>query len=104
MTIPTANRSLGTPQGVIILPLEIMILQADGLRTHDRKILIPIQWLDVPAIHVIGTHPLIHRPDVPAIHGIGIQTRIHPPDVPWVHILVPGIQALRHLRRSRLES
>ena len=102
MTIPTANRSLGTPQGVIILPLEIP--QADAQRTHDTKILIPMQWLYVQAIHVIGTHNLIHQPDVPAIHGIGIQTRIHLPYLQWVHILVPGLQALRHLRRSRLES
>ena len=102
MTIPTANCSLGTPQGVIILPSEIP--QADGQRTHDTKILIPIQWLDVPAIHVIGTHTLIHRPDVAAIRGIGIQTGMHRPDILWVHIQVPGIQALRHLRRSRLES
>ena len=87
---------------MIILPSEIP--QAAGLRTHDAKILIPIRWLDVRVIHVIGTHTLIHLLDVPAIHGIGIQTRIHPPDVQWVHILVPGIQALRHLRRSRLES
>ena len=100
MTIPTANRSLGTPQGVIILPSEIF--QADGQRTHDTKILIPIQWLDIAAIHVIRTHTLIHRPDIPAIHGIAIQTWIHQPDVSWVPI--PGIQALCHLRRSRLES
>ena len=102
MTIPTANRSLGTPQGVIILLSEIH--QAGTHRTPDTKILILIQWLDVPAIHVIGTHTLIHRPDVAAIHGIGIQTGIHRPDVLWVHILVPGIQELSHLRRSRLES
>ena len=87
---------------MIILPSEIP--QADGPRTHDTKILIPIQWLHLPAIHVIRTHTLIHRPDVAAIHGIGIQTRIHWPAVLWVHILVLGIQALRHLRRSRLES
>ena len=79
MTIRTANRSLGTPPRVIILLLEIP--QADGQRTYDTKILIPVQWLDVPAIHIIGTHPLIQRPDVAAIHGIGIQTGIHRPEV-----------------------
>ena len=102
MTIPTANCRLGTPQGVIILTSEIP--QPDGQRTQDTKILIPIQWLDIPAIHVIGTHTLIHQPEVAAIHGIGIQTGIHLPDVLWVQILVPGILALRHLRRSKLES
>ena len=85
---------------MIILPSEIP--QADGQWTHYTKILIPFQWLDVQAIHVIGTHTLIHQPEVPAIQGIGIQTQIHRPELSWVPI--PGIQALRHLRRGRLES
>jgi hypothetical protein len=100
MTMGTANRRVGTPQGVIILPPEVP--QADGQLIHDTKILNLIQRLDVPAIQVSGIHTLIHRPDVPAIHDIGIQTLIHRPDIPWVHIT--GIQTLCHLRRSRLES
>jgi hypothetical protein len=119
MTMGTANRRVGTPQGVIILPPEIP--QADGQLIHDTKILtllqrldvlVPaihdigiqtqIQRLDVPAIQVSGIHTLIHRLDVPAIHDIGIQTQIQRPDV--LAIQVSGIHTLRHPRRSRPES
>jgi hypothetical protein len=117
MTMRTANRSVGTPQGVIIRPPEIP--QADRQLIHDTKIPNLIQRLDVPAIQVIGIHTRIHRPDVPAIHDIGIHTLIHRPHVPAIHdigiqtlilqldvlaIQVSGIHKLRHLRRSRLES
>jgi hypothetical protein len=117
MTMGTANRSVQTPQGVIILPPEIP--QADSQLIHDTKIHtlihrpdvpaihdIVIQTLnhrpDVPAIHDIAIQTLIHRPDIPAIHDIVIQTLNHRPDIPWVH--VTGIQTPCHLRRSRLES
>jgi hypothetical protein len=119
MTMETANRRVGTPQGVIILPPEIP--QAHRKLIHDTKILTLLQRLDVLvpavhdiriqtliqrldglAIHVSGIHSLIHRLDVPAIHTIGIQTQIQRPDV--LAIQVSGIHTLRHPRRSRLES